>query len=53
MKKPVMNISASILARLRNQSDEMNRPFRGRRPTRDKPSGIKTSGASPNCIIDS
>jgi len=27
MKKPVMNISASILARLRKQSDEMNRPF--------------------------
>ena len=27
MKKPVTNIPASILARLRNQSDEMNRPF--------------------------
>ncbi len=27
MKKPVMNIPASILTRLRNQSDEMNRPF--------------------------
>lgn len=27
MKKPVANIPASILARLRNQSDEMNRPF--------------------------
>ena len=27
MKKTVTNIPASILARLRNQSDEMNRPF--------------------------
>lgn len=27
MKEPVKNIAASILARLRNQSDEMNRPF--------------------------
>jgi predicted nucleotidyltransferase component of viral defense system len=27
MKKPVTNIPVSILARLRNQSDEMNRPF--------------------------
>ncbi len=27
MKEPVKNIAASILARLRNQSDEANRPF--------------------------
>jgi predicted nucleotidyltransferase component of viral defense system len=27
VKEPVKNIAASILARLRNQSDEMNRPF--------------------------
>lgn len=27
MKEPVKNIAASILARLRNQSDETNRPF--------------------------
>lgn len=27
MKEPVKNISASILARLRNQANEMNRPF--------------------------
>lgn len=27
MKEPVKNVTASILARLRNQSDEVNRPF--------------------------